>query len=108
MENKINVFGLDKLIQKQSAVTKSKILSQTIIDGVKVKFIRPVPHEDGTLCEIARTDWDEITDPITGVKTVTGTTAKTPTPAATAILNDMLKSSKDDVGTQFRFNKNQD
>ena len=34
--------------------------------------------------------------------------AKTPTPAATAILNDMLKSSKDDVGTQFRFNKNQD
>ena len=26
MENKINVFGLDKLIQKQSAVTKSKIL----------------------------------------------------------------------------------
>jgi hypothetical protein len=39
--------------------------------------------------------------------------AKTPTPAATAILakaisDDMLKSSKDDVGTQFRFNKNQD
>jgi hypothetical protein len=34
--------------------------------------------------------------------------AKTATPAATAILNDMLKSSKDDVGTQFRFNKNQD
>jgi len=64
MENKVNVFGLDKLIQKQSAVTKSKILSQTIIDGVKTKFIRPVPHEDGTLCEIARADWDEITDPI--------------------------------------------
>jgi len=39
--------------------------------------------------------------------------AKTATPAADAILakaiaNDMLKSSKDDVGTQFRFNKNQD
>jgi hypothetical protein len=39
--------------------------------------------------------------------------AKTATPAATAILakaisDDMLKSSKDDVGTQFRFNKNQD
>jgi hypothetical protein len=35
--------------------------------------------------------------------------AKTPTPAANAILaNDMLKSSKDDAGTQFRFNKNQD
>jgi hypothetical protein len=39
--------------------------------------------------------------------------AKTATPAADAILakaiaNDMLKSSRDDVGTQFRFNKNQD
>jgi len=39
-------------------------------------------------------------------------TAKTATPAADAILskpapNDMLKSSYDDVGTQFRFNNNQ-
>ncbi len=39
-------------------------------------------------------------------------TAKTATPAANAILakpvyDDMLKSSADDVGTQFRFNKNQ-
>jgi hypothetical protein len=39
--------------------------------------------------------------------------AKTASPAADAILakaisDDMLKSSKDDVGTQFRFNKNQD
>ena len=38
--------------------------------------------------------------------------AKTASPAADAILakaiaNDMLKSSKDDVGTQFRFNSNQ-
>jgi hypothetical protein len=39
--------------------------------------------------------------------------AKTVTPAADAILakaiaDDMLKSSRDDVGTPFRFNKNQD
>jgi hypothetical protein len=38
--------------------------------------------------------------------------AKTATPAADAILaktvaNDMLRSSMDDVGTQFRFNNNQ-
>jgi hypothetical protein len=34
--------------------------------------------------------------------------AKTATPAANAILaNDMVKSSADDVGTQFRFNNNQ-
>ena len=36
--------------------------------------------------------------------------AKTATPAANAILakSNMLKSSADDVGTEFRFNKNQD
>lgn len=39
--------------------------------------------------------------------------AKTATPAADAILakpayDNMLKSSADDVGTEFRFNKNQD
>jgi hypothetical protein len=39
--------------------------------------------------------------------------AKTATPAADAILakpafTNMLKSSADDVGTEFRFNKNQD
>jgi hypothetical protein len=39
-------------------------------------------------------------------------TAKTATPAANAILakpipNDMLRSSADDVGTQFRFNNSQ-
>ena len=39
--------------------------------------------------------------------------AKTATPAADAILakpipNNMLKSSADDIGTEFRFNKNQD
>ena len=39
--------------------------------------------------------------------------AKTATPAANAILakpapNDMLRSSMDDVGTPFRFNKNQE
>jgi hypothetical protein len=36
--------------------------------------------------------------------------AKTATPVADAILaktNDMIKSSADDVGTQFRFNNNQ-
>jgi hypothetical protein len=34
--------------------------------------------------------------------------AKTSTPVADAILaNDMIKSSADDVGTQFRFNNSQ-
>jgi hypothetical protein len=41
------------------------------------------------------------------------TKPKTATPAADAILakpipNNMLKSSADDIGTEFRFNKNQD
>ena len=39
--------------------------------------------------------------------------AKTATPAADAILakpvpTNMLKSSADDIGTEFRFNRNQD
>jgi hypothetical protein len=36
--------------------------------------------------------------------------AKTATPVADAILakSNMLKSSADDLGTEFRFNKNQD
>ena len=36
--------------------------------------------------------------------------AKTATPAADAILarSNMLKSSADDAGTEFKFNKNQD
>lgn len=46
-------------------------------------------------------------------KALTGkSTAKTATPAADAILakpipNNMLKSSADDIGTEFRFNTNQ-
>ena len=44
------------------------------------------------------------------VKPISRPAAKTATPVADAILakpNNMLKSSADDVGTQFRFNNNQ-
>jgi len=41
---KPNIIGIDKLLQKQSAVSKSKELQQKQIDGVSIKFIRPVCH----------------------------------------------------------------
>jgi dTDP-4-dehydrorhamnose 3,5-epimerase len=68
---KPNIIGIDKLLQKQSAVSKSKELQQKQIDGVSIKFIRPVCHEDGTLAEIARIDWTEIVNPIVHVHVTT-------------------------------------
>jgi dTDP-4-dehydrorhamnose 3,5-epimerase len=71
MGNEVKIFGLDRLHQKQSAVTNNKTLSQTLIDGVTIKNIRPVPHDDGVVSEIARIDWEEVTDPIVHVHLTT-------------------------------------
>ena len=71
MENQPEVFGKDRLLQKESAVNATKDLKQQRIKGVQVKFIRPVPHEDGTLAEVARADWDEIEHPIVQVHLTT-------------------------------------
>ena len=71
MSKEIKIFGIDKLHQKQSAVDKNKTLSQKLIDGVIVKNIRPVPHDDGVVSEIARVDWEEVTSPIVHVHLTT-------------------------------------
>ena len=68
---KTNVKGIEKLLQKESAVLESKNLRQKNIEGLLVKFIRPVCHEDGTLSEIARVDWKEVTDQIVHVHLTT-------------------------------------
>ena len=41
------------------------------IDGVQFRPTRPVVHDDGTLAEIARTDWPEIDQPIVHVHVTT-------------------------------------
>jgi dTDP-4-dehydrorhamnose 3,5-epimerase len=47
-------------VSKQSAVDASGALRQDRIEGVRFRATRPVPHEDGTLVEVARAAWPEI------------------------------------------------
>ncbi|HEY4929399.1 MAG TPA: dTDP-4-dehydrorhamnose 3,5-epimerase family protein [Acidimicrobiales bacterium] len=58
------VVHRELLVSKSSAVSATGALRTELIDGVVFRPTRPVPHDDGTLAEIARVDWDEITDPI--------------------------------------------
>ena len=59
-----DVVHRDLLVPKVSAVDAQGALRIDFIDGVVFRPTRPVPHEDGTLAEVARTDWEEIADPI--------------------------------------------
>jgi dTDP-4-dehydrorhamnose 3,5-epimerase len=65
------VIGIDRLVDKTSAVNDRGALRQKRIEGVRFRPIRPVPHEDGTLAEVARTAWDEIDQPIVQVHLTT-------------------------------------
>ena len=65
------VVGGERLLAKRSAVNAAGTLCELRIDGVLLRPIRPVPHEDGTLAEIARMDWPEVADPIVHVHLTT-------------------------------------
>jgi dTDP-4-dehydrorhamnose 3,5-epimerase len=65
------VVGIDRLAAKASAVNEQGALRQEPIEGIRLRPIRPVPHEDGTLAEIARIAWDEIDQPIVQVHLTT-------------------------------------
>lgn len=67
----VEVVGLDLLVAKASAVDQQGTLRQRPIDGIVLRPVRPVPHEDGTLAEIARAAWDEIDQPIVQVHLTT-------------------------------------
>jgi dTDP-4-dehydrorhamnose 3,5-epimerase len=67
----VEVSGIDRLLAKTSAVDQRGALRQQSIDGVCFRPIRPVPHEDGTVAEIARTAWDKIDQPIVQVHLTT-------------------------------------
>ena len=58
------LLGRGALLQKSSAVDRDGALRLSPIDGVIVRRTRPVPHEDGTLTEIARASWPELAQPI--------------------------------------------
>jgi dTDP-4-dehydrorhamnose 3,5-epimerase len=71
MENRSDVVGLDALVAKTSAVTSSGELRLRPIEGVMLRTTRPVPHEDGTLTEIARAGWAELAGPLVQVHLTT-------------------------------------
>lgn len=58
------LLGREQLHAKQSAVDAQGALRLELIDGLIFRPSRPVPHEDGTLTEIARLSWPEVTQPI--------------------------------------------
>ncbi len=65
------VDGMDRLLAKRSAVDGTGRLRQTPIHGVRFRPTRPVPHEDGTVVEVARTDWPQVDQPIVHVHVTT-------------------------------------
>ena len=65
------VTGYEQLVGKQSAVDAKGALQQDPIEGVQFRPTRPVPHEDGTLAEIARASWPEIHLPVVQVHLTT-------------------------------------
>jgi dTDP-4-dehydrorhamnose 3,5-epimerase len=69
--HEVDVIGIDRLVAKTSAVDQLGSLRQQPIDGIAFRPIRPVPHEDGTVAEIARSAWDEIDQPIVQVHLTT-------------------------------------
>jgi dTDP-4-dehydrorhamnose 3,5-epimerase len=65
------VVGREVLVPKQSAVDGNGLPAGQRIDGVIYRQVRPVPHEDGTLVEIARAEWPELDQPIVQVHLTT-------------------------------------
>jgi dTDP-4-dehydrorhamnose 3,5-epimerase len=63
--------GADVLVAKHSAVDAEGALQQHLIDGLQFHAVRPVPHEDGTLAEMARVAWPEVDQPIVQVHLTT-------------------------------------
>jgi dTDP-4-dehydrorhamnose 3,5-epimerase len=61
------VVGFDILRAKTSAVAENGQFREKLIQGVKFRTIRPVPHEDGMLTEVARMAWEELDQPIVQV-----------------------------------------
>jgi dTDP-4-dehydrorhamnose 3,5-epimerase len=66
-----DVVGRVELVTKQSLVNEQGELRCVLIDGVKFRPTRPVPHEDGHVAEVARVNWDVLGEPIVQVHITT-------------------------------------
>jgi dTDP-4-dehydrorhamnose 3,5-epimerase len=65
------ITGLNSLVAKSSAVDANGQLRQAPIHDVRFRPTRPVPHEDGTVAEVARIAWSELDLPLTQVHITT-------------------------------------
>jgi len=63
--------GESVVVPKSSDVRASGELCVDPIDGLRYRLTRPVPHEDGHVIEIARDDWDLVSEPIRQVHMTT-------------------------------------
>lgn len=69
--NEPDVDGLAELVSKRSAVDGEARWRTDPIEGLAFRPVRPVPHEDGTVAEVARASWPEIDLPIVQVHVTT-------------------------------------
>ncbi|MGH6893355.1 MAG: dTDP-4-dehydrorhamnose 3,5-epimerase family protein [Dongiaceae bacterium] len=73
MSNEVppGIKGHNLLAPKSSAVDSSGALRVELIEGLKVRITRPVPHEDGHVIEIARKGWEILDAPVVQVHMTT-------------------------------------
>lgn len=63
--------GESTVVPKRSDVRASGELRVDPINGLRYRLTRPVPHEDGHVIEIARDDWELVSEPIRQVHMTT-------------------------------------
>lgn len=66
-----DVVGGDRLVPKRSAVDSAGRWRMEPIAGLLFRPTRPVPHEDGTVTEVARRMWPEVADDVVQVHVTT-------------------------------------
>jgi dTDP-4-dehydrorhamnose 3,5-epimerase len=66
-----NVVGGAELLAKQSAVNDQGRLRLKPIHDLVFRPVRPVPHDDGHVAEIARASWDIMAGPVVQVHSTT-------------------------------------
>ena len=66
-----DVVGAEQLQPKHSIVDREGRRRESLIASVVFRPARPVPHEDGHLTEVARTDWPQLGNPIVQVHVTT-------------------------------------
>jgi dTDP-4-dehydrorhamnose 3,5-epimerase len=71
MDDGASVVGHDALVPKRSAVDRNGHLLGERIHDLIFRPVRPVPHDEGTLVEIARAEWSELDLPIVQVHLTT-------------------------------------